>query len=87
MLDVFADTVRRVDFAGGLVRLELVSAHPPEKPGEGQINLQQSGRLIMPLDGFLSTFQAMQNLIDQLVKSGIVQNRREEGAAANPPPA
>ncbi|MBF0271745.1 MAG: hypothetical protein HQL98_06770 [Magnetococcales bacterium] len=81
MPDIFADAVQHVDFSGGLVRLELVSAYPPEKSGDDRINLQQSGRLIMPLDGFLSTFQAMQNLIDQLLKAGIVQKRQEGDAA------
>ena len=87
MLDVFADAVKRVDFSGGLVRMELVAAYPPGNPGDGPINLQQNGRLIMPLDGFLSTFQAMQNLIDQLVQAGIVHNRPAENAVASTPPA
>ncbi|MBF0143107.1 MAG: hypothetical protein HQL59_06570 [Magnetococcales bacterium] len=76
MLDVFADMVKHIDFSGGLVRLELVSAYPEEKQSDSQIRLQRSGRLIMPLNGFLSTFQVMQDLIDQLVKSGIVQKNQ-----------
>lgn len=84
MPDIFADVIRHVDFSGGLVRLELVSAYPPGNPDEGQISLQQSGRLIMPLEGFLSTFQAMQNLIDQLEKAGIVQKRHEKETDAKP---
>ncbi|MBF0461963.1 MAG: hypothetical protein HQL87_11250 [Magnetococcales bacterium] len=86
MLDVFADAVKRVDFSGGLVRMELVAAYPPGNPGDAQINLQPNGRLVMPLDGFLSTFQAMQHLIDQLVTAGIVQNRHAEPAVASTSP-
>ncbi|MBF0627951.1 MAG: hypothetical protein HQL91_07000 [Magnetococcales bacterium] len=86
MPDIFADSIQHIDFSGGLVRLELVSAYPPRKSGDDPINLQQSGRLVMPLDGFLSTFQAMQNLIDQLLKAGIVQKRQEGAAATHNPP-
>ncbi|CAK0779231.1 conserved hypothetical protein [uncultured Gammaproteobacteria bacterium] len=83
MSDIFADTVGRVDFAGGLVRLELSSMFPPDVAEAGKVKIERTGRVVMPLDGFLQTFQAMQNLIDQLVTAGVVNRRKDEPAGAN----
>ena len=81
MSDIFADTVGRVDFAGGLVRLELASMFPPDGGEAGKVKIERTGRVVMPLDGFLQTFQAMQSLIDQLVTAGVVTNRAANAAA------
>lgn len=88
MSDIFADTMGRVDFAGGLVRLELSSMFPPDPADSGKVKVERTGRVVMPLEGFLQSFQAMQNLIDQLVAAGVVTNRRKEegaGVAVAPP--
>lgn len=68
--ELFADTVRRVEFVGGVVRIELVSLDPGEDGG-GAMAVRQ--RVIMPLEGFLRACEAMGGLVEKLAEAGLVQ--------------
>ena len=68
--EVFADTVGRMDFASGVVRFELVSLEPAES-GSGRMEVRE--RVCMPLEGFLSAFNTMGNLVNRLVEAGVLQ--------------
>ena len=76
--EIFADGIGQIHFAGGMVRYDFVTLQPE---AEGKAPVPQSSiRIIMPPQGFLATFNSMQQLIDKLLDAGILQ--KNEKAAA-----
>lgn len=75
--EVFADGIGQIHFAGGMVRYDFITLQPKE---DGKAPTPEPTlRIIMPPQGFLSAFNAMQQLIDKLVDAGILQ--KNENAA------
>ena len=69
--EIFADGIGQIHFAGGMVRFDFVTLQPEE---DGKAPTPQSSvRIIMPPQGFLSAFNAMQQLIDKLLEAGVLQ--------------
>ena len=86
--EIFTDGVGRYRFSGGVVRIDLVSATEPANE-EKEAQTTVTHRLILSPEGFLRTVSAMNTLLNQLVKAGVVkQERRQEpaggGEAADP---
>ena len=69
--EIFADGIGQIHFAGGMVRFDFVTLQPSED-GQNPV-LKENMRMIMPPQGFLSTFNSMQQLIDKLVEAGVLQ--------------
>ena len=69
--EVFADGIGQIHFAGGMVRYDFVTLQP-EKEGAAPVP-KANLRIIMPPQGFLATFNSMQQLIDKLLDAGILQ--------------
>ena len=69
--EIFADGIGQIHFAGGMVRYDFVTLQPE---AEGKAPVPQANlRIIMPPQGFLATFNSMQQLIDKLLDAGILQ--------------
>ncbi|MBR2435386.1 MAG: hypothetical protein IKB22_07940 [Lentisphaeria bacterium] len=69
--EIFADGIGQIHFAGGMVRYDFITLQPQE---EGKAPTPEAScRIIMPPQGFLSAFNAMQQLIDKLVEAGVLQ--------------
>ena len=81
--EIFTDGVGRYRFGGGVVRIDLVSASEAAN-GEKETQTTVTHRLILSPEGFLRTVSAMNTLLNQLVKAGVVkQERRPEPAASD----
>ena len=73
--EIFADGIGQIHFAGGMVRYDFVTLQP-EKEGAAPVP-KASIRIIMPPQGFLATFNSMQQLIDKLLDAGILQKNEK----------
>lgn len=80
--EFFADGIGEITLAGGMVRMDLVSLTGKQGKEGDEPRLEATRRVIMPPDGFLRSFGAMENLVKQLVDAGIVK-QREGGADGN----
>ncbi len=80
--EIFADGIGELTLSGGMVRLDLVTLVGSQNDENNKPRLEVRQRIVMPPDGFLRSFSAMENLIKQLVDAGLVQPR--DGAAVNP---
>ena len=70
-LEVFADNMGQISFAGGMVRYDFVSVRPGE---DGAAPVAETKvRVIMPPQGFLSACNSMQQLVGKLVEAGVLQ--------------
>lgn len=78
--DVFADGIGEITLSGGMVRMDFVTLVGSQNAEGNKPRLEFSQRIVMPPDGFLRSFSAMENLVKQLVDAGLVQAR--DGANA-----
>lgn len=69
--EFYADGVGQIQFAAGMVRCNFISLLP-EKDGK-TLTAKNRFHLVMPPQGFLNTFNSMQQLIDKLLEAGILQ--------------
>ena len=86
--EFFADGIGEITLAGGMVRMDLVSLTGKQGDDGNEPRLEASRRIVMPPDGFLRSFGAMENLVKQLVDAGIVKQRgdgTDAVASATPP--
>ena len=80
--EYFADGIGEITLAGGMVRMDLVSLTGKQGDQGNEPRLEPTRRIIMPPDGFLRSFGAMENLVKQLVDAGLVKQRESSGNAA-----
>ena len=79
--DVFADGIGEITLSGGMVRMDLVTLVGSQNDPENKPRLEVSRRIVMPPDGFLRSFSAMENLVKQLIDAGLVKPKDGEQAA------
>lgn len=84
--EVFADGMGEITLTGGMVRIDLVCLSAEKKDSEGRPELELRQRVVMPPDGFLRSFSAMEDLMQKLIKAGVVKQRSPDDIAANPSP-
>lgn len=74
----YADGIGEITLSGGMVRMDLVTLQGSQKNSESKPQLETSQRIIMPPDGFLRSFSAMENLVKQLIDAGLIKPRDGE---------
>lgn len=79
--EFYADGIGEITLSGGMVRMDLVTLQGSQKDSENKPKLEFSQRVIMPPDGFLRSFSAMENLVKQLIDAGLVKPRDGEKPA------
>jgi hypothetical protein len=77
--EVFADGIGEIVLSGGMVRMDLVALTGSQRDENNQPRLEFRQRVVMPPDGFLRSFSAMEDLVKQLIKAGLVKPREGEG--------
>lgn len=73
--EVFADGIGEISLSGGMVRLDLVSLVGSQNEADKKPTYKVKGRVVMPPEGFLRSFSAMENLVKQLMEAGLVRPR------------
>lgn len=70
----FIDGFQQVHFLGGMVRIDTfrLTPHEGEEPRQ-----EPAGQIIMTPQGFVTALNAMQQLADKLVESGILQKTQQ----------
>ncbi len=77
--EIFADGISAVHVTGGLVRIDLMTVQPHLKSQDGQPVYDISKRIIMPLEGFIQSLSVQEDIVKQLISSGVLkQNPSEE---------
>lgn len=80
--EIFADGIGEITLSGGMVRMDLVSMVGTQKNNDQPPQLEFRQRVVMPPDGFLRSFSAMENLVKQLIDAGLVKPRDGENAVS-----
>ena len=69
--EIYVDGVGKIDFVGGVVRLELVALQSDDSGAEPKPEVRQ--RLVMPARGLLQSLSVIQNMVQKMVDAGVVQ--------------
>lgn len=83
--EVFADGMGEITLSGGMVRIDLICLSATQKDSEGKPELELRQRVVMPPDGFLRSFSAMEDLVQKLIKAGVVKQRDQTDIVATTP--
>ena len=71
---IYADRVVNLSITGSVIRLELGVSQMPDNSGQPpKLNITQT--LIIPLEGFVSSFGMMEQMMKKLAESGVVKAR------------
>jgi hypothetical protein len=76
--EIFADGIGEITLSGGMVRLDLVTLTGSQRNKDQPPQLEFRQRIVMPPDGFLRSFGAMENLVKQLINAGLIKPREGE---------
>ncbi len=80
--EIFADGIGEIVLSGGMVRMDLVALTGSQRDKDEKPQLAFRQRIVMPPDGFLRSFSAMEDLVRQLVDAGLVKPRDGAKVAA-----
>lgn len=80
--EIFADAVSAVHVTGNLVRIDLMTIQPHLKSENGQPVVEVNQRIIMPLEGFVQSVAVQENVIQQLVAAGVLQQSSDKNNIA-----
>jgi len=70
--ELYADTVGEISLHGGVVRIDLVALQPGADANAESPDMSFRKRLVMPVDGFVRAFSAMERLMGQMEERGMV---------------
>lgn len=73
MTDVYADAFENILVHGGTVRIDLATYSPKDKADGDQPALELTGRLVMPLEGFVRAYGGMGEVVRQMVEAGVIE--------------
>ena len=79
--EFYTDGFANIAVTGTVVRVDLMSMTGQDKDGKPSFEVKQ--RVVMPLDGFLRSFSMSEDVVNKLMKAGIV-NKRTPDAAPGP---
>ncbi len=80
--EFFADGVGEITLSGGMVRMDLFTI-VGKGEDENQPKISVNQRIILPPEGFLRSFSAMEDLVKKLVEAGVIKRRDETGTNDN----
>ena len=81
--EIFADAIHAVHVTGNLVRLDLMTVQPHLKSDNGKPVFDVSRRIIMPIEGFIQSLAVQEDIVRQLIASGVLKENRPQAAAAD----
>lgn len=83
--DLYVDGINNVYVTGNLVRLELATLQPHLRSENGEPVYQVGPRIVMPLEAFVKSFLTQNDIMQQLIKAGIVNINQEQPKQTDSP--
>ena len=73
MADIYADAFENILVHGGTVRIDLATYSPGDRTDDDQPALEMTGRLVMPIEGFVRAFGGMGEVVRQMTEAGVIE--------------
>lgn len=71
--EFFTDGFANIAVTGTIVRIDLMSMVGVDKEGKPRLEVKQ--RMVMPLDAFLRSYSMADDIVNKLMKAGVVNKR------------
>lgn len=71
--EFFTDGFANIAVTGTVVRIDLMSMVGVDKEGKPRLEVKQ--RMVMPLDAFLRSYSMADDIVNKLMKAGVVNKR------------
>ena len=75
LINIFADGIARISVRAGVARIALGTQEEKE---EGAVAMNPTHQLFLPVDGFLQTFNVMQNMVKKMEDQGMIKKKADE---------
>lgn len=76
--DMFVDGIGNINVTGNIVRIDLVALQPQMKNEKGEPLYAVTQRIVMPLEGFVKSAELQQNILQQLIKNGVLKVQQQK---------
>ena len=73
MADIYADAFENILVHGGTVRIDLASYSSTEKTSDDRPKVEVTGRLVMPIEGFVRAFGGISKVMSQMAEAGVIE--------------
>jgi hypothetical protein len=73
--EIYVDGIDKIHFIGGMIRIDMMSLEAGEDPDSPPVPVFKE-RIVMPPEGFLRSFDTMQQLINQLMEKGVFKENK-----------
>lgn len=77
--EFFTDGFANVAVTGTVVRIDLMSMAGQDKDGKPRFEVKK--RMVMPLDAFLRSYTMSEDIVNKLIKAGVVGKRTPDAPA------
>ncbi len=74
--EVFADGLNTIHILNRTVRLDFFTLQPLQNQSKPTPNVHE--RIIMPIQTFLDMYDVMQQIVDKLIKDGIIISKEQK---------
>lgn len=78
MKETYADMVSAVHVTGNMIRIDLMTMQPHLKSEGGEPVFELSGRVLLPLEGFVQGFRIQEAIVAQLLENGVLKRQETE---------
>lgn len=80
--EIYADAISAIHVTGNMVRIDLMTLQPHLKSDNGQPVFDISKRIIMPMEAFVQSLSVQEEIVKQLLSSGVLKRTDNNPAAA-----
>lgn len=70
--EIFADGISSIVLEGGVIRIDLMSIVPGPRGDDNKPQMAFRQRIIMPVEGFISSYKIIQGIIEKMEQSGLI---------------
>ena len=78
--ELYSDVIRNITVSGSVVRIDFASMAVDKTNDEGVPLLDHRQRVVMPLDGFVRSYEEILKIISHLEEQGVISKRDGENA-------
>jgi len=80
---LFADGISEITLVGSTLRIDLVSLSPTERDANNNPRQVLCQRIVMPVEGFASTFNLLEQVMQRLLNDGLVMDQAAVPSSSN----
>jgi len=82
--DIYIDGIENIVLSHGMIRMDLASFALRARDQAGNPIVESTQRIVMTPQGFVRTFNALERMMSELIRTGVVKERQGEERRSGP---